>query len=62
MPAGLGILGISEKAIEAMKTSNYPTCYFDVADMIEKNRWRVFTIYTSGEFIAWFSRSFRLNF
>ena len=36
MPAGLGILGLSEKAIEAMKTSNYPTCYFDVADMIEK--------------------------
>ena len=36
MPAGLGILGMSEKALEAMKTSNYPTCYFDVADMIEK--------------------------
>ncbi|MEC9206229.1 MAG: aminotransferase class V-fold PLP-dependent enzyme [Pseudomonadota bacterium] len=36
MPAGLGILGLSEKAIEAMKNSNYPTCYFDVADMIEK--------------------------
>mgnify|MGYP001349695882 FL=1 len=36
MPAGLGILGLSEKAIDAMKSSNYPTCYFDVADMIAK--------------------------
>ena len=36
MPAGLGILGVSEKAIDAMKSSNYPTCYFDVVDMIEK--------------------------
>ena len=44
MPAGLGILGVSEKAIEAMKKSNYPTCYFDVADMIEK---------TSGGFLPY---------
>ena len=36
MPAGLGILGLSEKALDAMKNSNYPTCYFDVADMIAK--------------------------
>ena len=36
LPAGLGILGMSEKAIDAMKNSTYPTCYFDVADMIEK--------------------------
>ena len=36
MPAGLGILGLSEKAIDAMKNSNYLTCYFDVADMIAK--------------------------
>jgi alanine-glyoxylate transaminase/serine-glyoxylate transaminase/serine-pyruvate transaminase len=36
MPAGLGILGLSEKALEVMKTSNYPTCYFDIADMIKK--------------------------
>ena len=36
LPAGLGILGVSQKAIDAMKNSKYPTCYFDVADMIEK--------------------------
>ena len=36
LPAGLGILGMSQKAIDAMKNSTYPTCYFDVADMIEK--------------------------
>ena len=36
LPAGLGILGVSQKAIDAMKSSNYPTCYFDVVDMIEK--------------------------
>ena len=44
MPAGLGILGVSEKAFEAMKNSTYPTCYFDVADMIEK---------TSGGFLPY---------
>ena len=36
LPAGLGILGVSQKAIDAMKSSDYPTCYFDVVDMIEK--------------------------
>jgi alanine-glyoxylate transaminase/serine-glyoxylate transaminase/serine-pyruvate transaminase len=36
LPAGLGILGVSQKAIASMKDSNYPTCYFDVSDMIEK--------------------------
>tara|TARA_Y100000996_G_scaffold142158_1_gene108833 strand:- start:231 stop:1088 length:858 start_codon:yes stop_codon:yes gene_type:complete len=36
LPAGIGILGVSPKALDAMKNSNYPTCYFDVADMIEK--------------------------
>ena len=36
LPAGIGILGLSEKAIAAMESSNYPTCYFDVQDMIAK--------------------------
>ena len=27
---------IDKKALEAMKSSNYPTCYFDVVDMIAK--------------------------
>ena len=36
LPAGLGILGVSPKALEAMKSSTYPTCYFDVQDMIAK--------------------------
>ena len=36
LPAGIGILGLSQKAIDAMESSNYPTCYFDVKDMIAK--------------------------
>ncbi|MBH44730.1 MAG: serine--glyoxylate aminotransferase [Gammaproteobacteria bacterium] len=44
MPAGLGILGVSEKALDTMKNSTYPTCYFDVLDMIEK---------TSGGFLPY---------
>ena len=36
LPAGIGILGLSEKALAAMESSNYPTCYFDVQDMIAK--------------------------
>ena len=36
LPAGLGILGMSQKAIDAMESSDYPTCYFDVKDMIAK--------------------------
>ena len=36
LPAGIGILGLSQKAIAAMESSNYPTCYFDVQDMIAK--------------------------
>ena len=36
LPAGLGILGVSQKAIEKMKESTYPTCYFDVVDMMAK--------------------------
>ncbi len=37
LPAGLGILGVSQKALEAMKTAESKRCYFDLADMIATN-------------------------
>jgi len=37
MPAGLGILAVSPKALEAMKTAESKRCYFDLADMIAAN-------------------------
>ncbi len=37
MPAGLGILGISAKAIEASKGATMATCYFDFGDMLNMN-------------------------
>ena len=37
MPAGLGILALSRKALEATKTARSKRCYFDVADMIASN-------------------------
>lgn len=38
LPAGLGILGVSPKAMEAMKSAGSPRCYFDLADMIKANK------------------------
>ncbi|MDH3412798.1 MAG: aminotransferase class V-fold PLP-dependent enzyme [Gammaproteobacteria bacterium] len=37
MPAGLGILAVSQKALEAMKSAKSRRCYFDLADMINAN-------------------------
>ncbi len=37
LPAGLGILGVSRKALEAMPKSTARRCYFDLADMIKAN-------------------------
>ncbi len=37
LPAGLGILGVSPKAISAMGTAQSRRCYFDLADMIKAN-------------------------
>jgi alanine-glyoxylate transaminase/serine-glyoxylate transaminase/serine-pyruvate transaminase len=37
LPAGLGILAVSPKALEAMKTAESKRCYFDLADMIATN-------------------------
>ncbi len=37
LPAGLGILGVSQKALAAMKTATSKRCYFDLADMIATN-------------------------
>ena len=37
LPAGLGILAVSPKALEAMKTAESKRCYFDLADMIGAN-------------------------
>ncbi len=37
MPTGLTIVGVSEKALEAMKSSKFPTCFFDFTDMIKAN-------------------------
>jgi alanine-glyoxylate transaminase/serine-glyoxylate transaminase/serine-pyruvate transaminase len=37
LPAGLGILGVSPKAIKAMATARSNRCYFDLADMVKAN-------------------------
>jgi alanine-glyoxylate transaminase/serine-glyoxylate transaminase/serine-pyruvate transaminase len=37
LPAGLGILGVSEKAMEASKFSNMRRAYFGFADMVSMN-------------------------
>ncbi|WP_371060655.1 aminotransferase class V-fold PLP-dependent enzyme [Rhodosalinus sp. 5P4] len=37
LPAGLGILGVSEKAMEASKTSTMRRAYFEFADMVNMN-------------------------
>ncbi|MBU3261349.1 aminotransferase class V-fold PLP-dependent enzyme [Roseovarius sp. PS-C2] len=37
LPAGLGLLGASDKAIEASKSATMPRCYFSFADMITFN-------------------------
>lgn len=37
LPAGLGILAVSPKAIAAMPTAQSRRCYFDLADMIKAN-------------------------
>lgn len=38
LPAGLAIVGVSEKALEAAKTARCARCYFDFADMIRTNK------------------------
>ncbi len=38
LPAGLGILGVSEKALEAAKSSNMRRAYFDFDDMLQMNK------------------------
>lgn len=37
LPAGLGILAVSQKALKAMETAESKRCYFDLADMIKAN-------------------------
>ncbi len=37
LPAGLAVLGVSDKALEASKTATMPRCYFDFVDMIKTN-------------------------
>jgi alanine-glyoxylate transaminase/serine-glyoxylate transaminase/serine-pyruvate transaminase len=37
LPAGLGILGVSQKALMAMQGAKSRRCYFDLADMIKAN-------------------------
>jgi alanine-glyoxylate transaminase / serine-glyoxylate transaminase / serine-pyruvate transaminase len=37
LPAGLGILGVSQKALKAMDGAKSKRCYFDLADMIKAN-------------------------
>ncbi len=37
LPAGLGILGISEKALEASRTSKMRRAYFEFSDMLKMN-------------------------
>lgn len=38
LPTGLAIVGVSQKALEARKTSTLPKCFFDFGDMIKTNK------------------------
>ncbi len=38
MPAGLAIVCVSQKALEARRGANTPRCYFDFEDMIKTNQ------------------------
>ena len=42
LPPGLGLLCVSEKALQAMESAQTPRYYFDWAPMIEKNRAGIF--------------------
>ena len=42
LPPGLGLLCVSEKALEAMRSAKTPRAYFDWAPMIERNRAGIF--------------------
>ncbi|PWE32173.1 serine--glyoxylate aminotransferase [Maritimibacter sp. 55A14] len=37
LPAGLGVLGVSQKALEASRTAKLPRCFFSFDDMIKLN-------------------------
>lgn len=37
LPTGLAIVGVSQKALEAKKSSTMPVCFFDYDDMIKTN-------------------------
>jgi alanine-glyoxylate transaminase/serine-glyoxylate transaminase/serine-pyruvate transaminase len=37
LPAGLGILAVSQKALNSMQSAKSRRCYFDLADMISSN-------------------------
>jgi alanine-glyoxylate transaminase/serine-glyoxylate transaminase/serine-pyruvate transaminase len=37
LPTGLAIVGVSQKALEARKTSTMPKCFFDYEDMVKTN-------------------------
>jgi alanine-glyoxylate transaminase / serine-glyoxylate transaminase / serine-pyruvate transaminase len=37
LPAGLGLLGVSQQALKRMDTAKSRRCYFDLADMIKAN-------------------------
>ncbi|MEQ8941133.1 MAG: aminotransferase class V-fold PLP-dependent enzyme [Roseitalea porphyridii] len=37
LPAGLAIVGLSERAIQATETATCPRCFFDFAEMIKSN-------------------------
>lgn len=37
LPAGLGLLGVSQKALEAHKSSKMPRCFFSFEDMMKTN-------------------------
>jgi alanine-glyoxylate transaminase/serine-glyoxylate transaminase/serine-pyruvate transaminase len=38
MPAGLAMVGVSQKALAARKAAKLPRCYFDFEDMIKTNK------------------------
>ena len=51
LPAGLGFLSVSQKALAAAKTARHHRCYFSFDDMIRDQRHRLFPLYAATQLL-----------
>ena len=56
LPAGLGVICVSQKALEAAKTARSRRCYFDFADMVQANAGGYFPYTPSLPHDVWSAR------